>query len=505
MNKTDISNRHFLPASGLQNPDSARTVNVNIYVAPPWHGSIAGQHLVTSLINVLCRQTDLITKIHLVCHDATLLVPLPGMPTTETLVGALEKFVPWVIGDKISFSVDRSLAVADITIVIGCPDQCEVDVPDDALFVIGSGWRAWIGEFGSAPESVVPDKSDPIGPFLAASFVAGEVFKIARGVTKGIPIKGQGYSLWSRLTSIDWNQLEDGPIIFNRSLPPMHLVGAGAVGQALIYTLVAANVHADCLVVMDDDSHDSTNLNRCMLAGLRDIDAAKVAAIERYTAYRPLTVVPFFYSIQGYLQAPKSKLPDGAAERARAYNFPIVISCVDKNVSRHSIQGLWPEIIFGGSTLGLRSRSDVYDLKSRTACLACHSPPENEGEKIRKFEAVLRAMSKTDRQLYLEEHGLSVEAIEDYLASPECGKVGESILRDHASQGDNEFSVGFVSLSAGVLLASELFKRLLFPKFFSDQQPMSTINFLNGKMGTGALSIDTNCPLECSKYREIGA
>jgi hypothetical protein len=504
MNEKDISNRHLLPVSGLEAADQARRVTVSIYIAPPWRGTMAGQHLVSSLVNLLCRQADLVIAINLASDDVTLLVPLPGRSMGETLLGTLEQFVPWSVGDKVSLTISRSIFPADFTIVIGCPDQCDIDLPSDALYAIGSGWCAWIGEKGAAPLSVIPSMSDPQGPFLAASFAAGEVFKAARGATKGVPITATGYSLWSRRTTVEWEELKNGPTIFGRSLPPMHIVGAGAVGQALVYTLVAANVHG-CFITIDNDIHDTTNLNRCLLAGLSDVGEQKVFAIERYAALSGLTTVPFTCTVQDYLMAPKSRLPSDIAGSAQALKFPIVVSCVDKNVSRHNIQGLWPDIIFGASTLRLTSRSDVYNLRVGNACLACHNPPENDGEKIRNLESTLRAMDKDDRRTYLQDHGLSVEAIEDYLQSPTCGKVGESELRAHATQLGQQFSVGFVSLGAGVLLASELFKRLLFPDDHIGQQSMTIINFLNGKIGSADLSIDPNCALRCGQYRAINA
>jgi hypothetical protein len=396
------------------------------------------------------------------------------------------------VGDNVSISINGSMEATDFTVVVGCPDQCEVDLPGNALCVIGSGWRAWVGELLSTPCSIVPDKSDPMGPFLAATFAAGEVFKMARGATKGVRIKAQGYSLWSRTTTAEWNELEEGPSIFGRLLPSMHIVGAGAVGHALVYTLVAANMRDSCLIVIDDDIYDSTNLNRCVLAGLGEVGGKKVFALQKYAAYQPLTVIPFTSSVQDYLTASKSRLPDDLARLAQSYQFPIVVSCVDKNVARHSIQGLDPNIIFGASTLGMKSRSNVYDVKARTACLACHNPPENDGEKVRTLESALRAMEKDERKSYLEAQGLGIDAIEHYLESPECGMAGESILREHAVA-VREFSVGFVSLSAGVLLACDLFRRLLLSETCTDHQTMTSISFLNAKMGTSALSVDPNC------------
>ena len=85
--------------------------------------------------------------------------------------------------------------------------------------------------------------------------------------------------------------------------------------------------------------------------------------------------------------------------------------------------------------------------------MACFNPGERDGQRIRALEQQLRNMQVSDRTRYLSQNGLDVRAIEDYLAGVACGGLGETALKDFAVQPPNEFSVGFVSLGAGLLLA----------------------------------------------------
>jgi hypothetical protein len=43
------------------------------------------------------------------------------------------------------------------------------------------------------------------------------------------------FTNWSGTASSDWDALEDGPQVNGSVLPLLHVVGAGAVGNALTY------------------------------------------------------------------------------------------------------------------------------------------------------------------------------------------------------------------------------------------------------------------------------
>lgn len=503
--QTQISSRHLLPVEGLGEAAHARKLRMSIAVAAEWASHAAGQHLLVCLINLLCRQTDLVAEIEVVCDERPLLVTCPGDPNQDSLLGTLDALVEWAVGTEVRIRHRPALSSADITIAIGCPDQFIANLPEGSLFAVGCGWRAWVGLADRAPRGIAPTKEDPMGSLLAASIVAGEVFKRARQAIRGAPIQAGGYSLWSRTSSDAWHDLPDGPSLRGRTLPPVHVFGVGAVGHALINTLMAAQLNAPYFVLVDDDTYDKTNLNRCLLAGLRDIDHAKVFAVSDHVKRYGGDAAGFPCTLQNYLVAPKSELRDDVAAAVRNYQFGLVASCVDKNASRQSIQGLWPSLIVGASTLGLNARSDVYNIGEQTACLACHNPTEPDGEKVRALQAKLRGMPPQERRDFLLSHDLHAEAIEAYLNAPECGKVGESELRALALQGSPQFSVGFVSMTAGVLLACSLLKLSIFDQSDEYESPMTAFSFWNGRLQPSTLSIDATCQLRCDTHRTKGS
>lgn len=503
--QTQISSRHLLPVDGLSEAAHARKLRVSLAVAAEWASHAAGQHLLVCLVNLLCRQTDLVAEIEVVCDEHPLLVTCPGKPNQNSLLRTLDALVDWAVGEEVRICRRSTPSPADVTMAIGCPDQFPATLPVDSLFAIGSGWRTWVGVAEKCPRGVVPTNEDPMGSLLAASIVAGEVFKRARQAVRGTPTRAAGYSLWSRTSSEAWHDLPEGPCLRGRTLPPLHVFGVGAVGHALIYTLTAAQLNAPYFVLIDDDKYDKTNLNRCLLAGLRDVDHAKVFAVSDHVRRHGGGTAPFPYTLQDYLVAAKPELRDDVAASVKNYQFGLVASCVDKNTSRQSVQGLWPSLIVGASTLGLNARSDVYNINEQTACLACHNPAEPDGEKIRALQAKLRDMPPNDRRDFLLSRGLHVEAIEAYLHAPECGKVGESELRALALQSSPQFSVGFVSMTAGVLLACALLKLSIFDQSDEYASPMTAFSFWNGRLQPSTLSIDAKCQLRCDTHRAKGS
>lgn len=119
-----------------------------------------------------------------------------------------------------------------------------------------------------------------------------------------------------------------------------------------------------------------------------------------------------------------------------------------------------------------------------------------------EIERKLRAMSSEDRTSFLKERDLDAGAIEAYLRDPQCGHLGRAALLNFAASPAPEFSVGFVSLGAGVLLAANIFRILLSPEKTVCTSAMTTFNFLNGNLLVSALARDHQCEL-CGGKHEI--
>ncbi len=475
-------------------------LTVRIIVNDEWSASIAGQLLVSCLINLLCRQAKLVACVEIVARNRPTLIHLPSGTMSASFPLCLERLAAWAVDGAVAVSAQQTDAAMDYTIVVGGLDTPYASSPEHELFVLGDGWRAWLGQRLWAPDSVQPHSTNSLGPFLAAALTAGEIFKRSRGILRGRYLDAAGFSLWSGQYSENWNSLDDGPELEGRALPPVHVIGVGAVGNGLAYIVANSRFNDSYLVLIDDDSYDDTNLNRCLMAGWQDLGDPKVNAVTHRLKEAGVGVFAFPESIKDYSTASSAGLRKDVAAETDALKFSVVVSCVDKNTSRHDVQGLGPQLLLGGSTLDLTAKANVYGLRPEAACLACHNPKEQDGEKIRALEAQLRSMPVDEREHFLSRHGLNVLAIEEYLTDPKCGSLGETALNDFATRSPGEFSVGFVSLGAALLLSSALFRHTLFARRAPKRGDMTTLNFLNGRTMDSGLGVDDRCQ-RCSDTR----
>ena len=65
-------------------------------------------------------------------------------------------------------------------------------------------------------------------------------------------------------------------------------------------------------------------------------------------------------------------------------------------------------------------------------------------------------MTPDQRRRTATQAGLNLDAIEEYLSRPECGKLGEGEIAKFVLDPRHDWSVGFVSVASGVLLAAKL-------------------------------------------------
>jgi len=500
MAANDISNRHLLPADGLEDVPEGQEQSVRIVVAKSWAASTAGQLLVSCLVNLLCRQVGLIKSIEVVAPASDLQVRLPSGDTHSGFPSCLEQVVEWAVEDRVRIWTTPTDSITDCTIVIGESEGATALEIRYALYVIGDGWRAWAGAPEHAPRKAQPGSTNPLGPFLGACLAAGEVFKRGRGLRRGRYLDASGYSLWSGQTESDWDALEDGPEIEGLTLPDFYIVGAGAVGNGASYLFSNARLRSAYAVLIDDDSYDETSLNRCLLAGWNDKEEKKVFTVAAALNAAGVEAYPFPGTVKEFLFNTKPGLRPDILEKIGNLEFDVVLSCVDRGMSRKDIQGLKPGLLMGGSTLDLISRANTYNLSPGAACLACFNPAENDGEKIRALEDELRHMAPETRNAFLQQHGLDAKDVDDYLNGAPCGGLGEAALKAFATRPLRQFSVGFVSLSAALLLCTALLRHTVFAGHKMDRCDMTTMNFLNGGFVDSGLGADDHCEAHCNNY-----
>lgn len=453
-----LADRHFRPdPQGVLPPKGAgRRGRVLVTVAQSQASTPAGQHLAWMLVNQLARQFGVVAEIVLDAPIAPLLQDTAAFGARTDLLGTLEACVRLVAGNHVGVSTalqDRD--EFDLHVVVGA--ATEGDRASRTLCTYADGWRWYVGSGKHIP-AAIPSSSLNFGPYLAASFAGGEVFKSLRGM---LPNKGEYISecfgsAWSMALAETWESLVDGPSLENiPALGHFYFAGAGAVAQAAALTLGASRIRGSATAI-DHDRLEITNDNRYVLSTIEDEGTDKVDILSSYLSRKGFPCHPAPVKWSEYVGA-MGRIAANAeiAALERQYHYPLVLSCVDKNRVRHEIQALLPRVIIGGSTDGLVAKTQVYYLAHEASCLKCFNPIEDRNQIIQRNREELRAMTPEQRNEWCRERKLSIADLERFLAPSGCGKLSESDLERFAD-GPADMSVGFVSVTAGVLLAAQL-------------------------------------------------
>jgi hypothetical protein len=223
------------------------------------------------------------------------------------------------------------------------------------------------------------------------------------------------------------------------------LAGVGAVGTALLLSLWAYEPASGTIRAADADKAgvDDTNLNRCLPFQRGDLGRAKsTVAKERLSGHHGLIIESTVGNAQN-LVGPATHL----------------ISAVDTPNAREALQDRYPASAVQASTSGLRLEMLRVNPTAGAACLRCFNRPLEETP-----DSEVRALVARMDDAAVAEHAAAVGSDPDQIRMwgrfGGCGQIGDALLhRLRPSSGDRaQFSVGFVSVLAGVLLAGQVLK-----------------------------------------------
>jgi molybdopterin/thiamine biosynthesis adenylyltransferase len=167
-----------------------------------------------------------------------------------------------------------------------------------------------------------------------------------------------------------------GPRLPDRiCLPSSLLAGVGAVGNAFLMALREIRGVTGELVAVDREClDDPSNLNRYSLAReddvRRDRPAPKTDLATRLFAGTAVSVRPFPADVADLARA---------IERGIVRAPEVVLSALDNDVSRRSLQDLWPDLLLEGATAGSMLQISRCAYEEGLACLECLHPIEGEG------------------------------------------------------------------------------------------------------------------------------
>lgn len=411
--------------------------------------SIAGQHLVHLLVNLLARQHGVVKHvmlrvIHAQLHAGVILSPRIDGGTLEE--GLVQLGVAVGAG---STTTHRANETAPTVVVYVGPglDPRSFSLP--GIAVTGYGWHSNASTVASLPE-FSNSSTNPLGPYLAACIAAGFVFKAAYGRWNVVDAK---HDMW-RLGS------DPEPELDTIQIPPTYVVGLGAVGAAFAYSLAASQGLTGRLIGIDPQDMSETDSNRLLSGTTETIGVSKADLFSRLFQ-GGITAYPYRGRWPAdYLGDPGRHTAPEVWREEEALRFQWVISCVDRDRDRVGIANALPRHILSGSTLGMAAQTAYYSVAGDCECLACrHRTPQQLG--VEEIAHKLRAVDVNGRERWYDAHGASDReraSIEEYLSDPRCSGPGEADLARLGIQGEVDWAVGFVSAAAGVLIAARLLR-----------------------------------------------
>jgi hypothetical protein len=467
---------HLLPALG------AAHGAVIVVIGPRDAATRRGQLLVWATVNLLLRCYGVLDSVTVRCPDVVLTAGLPRVlagATPATLHQALTSLAvatadPNGRGPHLLIQATQPARLATpgtVTLLLGTEHARALG----GMVTSGAGGAAWRVAAGAwklaiaSPaaltglDTVQLPRLDEDGPVSAAAWLAAalgcaEVFKNVGQLRQGHgrPIAAFSVNLWTLTGSGGFTELStpDGPTR-PPGLPAHYVAGAGAVSEAYLAVLATSDVVTE-LLLLDDDVLGDANLNRHILAGWADLGQPKAPlAKDRLSGHR-LRIFTAEARWQTYLATPpaeRSARPQALATAEGKGRYGLVISAVDRNDSRIAIASAHPQCILGGSTNGLAVEVGRYRANSGWQCLACGSRPEPQ---LSIEEAAGELASKTPAELaaLAQERELDLAALTEYLTRPGCGTLGEREVQRFAAFTRPDWSVSFVSVASGALLAA---------------------------------------------------
>lgn len=452
------------------------------------------QHLTWLLVTLLTRSTRAVIETLGISTDDAPLVPGidPGAPDGSPSLLAALKATADAFGPDAAPVIDAGeLSGADLVLQIG--NTAAAWLGAEVLHVSAAGWTGAVTPYLEDAPPIAIATENPFGPYVAACLAAGQAYMYAR--VRDHHLQAVALNAWT-LTQATTDLGAIAAV--NPGEPSVELdhvlAGAGAVGSALLLTLWAYPQASGIIRAADADPKgvDDTNLNRCVPFHWGDIGLPKaVVAGERLSGHHGLVIEPTVGYAQN-LVGPRTHL----------------ISAVDVPKARQDLQDKYSASAVQASTSGLRLEVLRVDPTVGAACLRCFNPPPEETPDS-DVRAQVADMDEATIAAHAAAVGTDPDQVRDWGRVGGCGQIGDALLnRLRPSDGSAaQFSVGFMSVLAGVLLTGQVLKDALLragnPDRITDGVPLAgaearfVANLLdpaNALAGVRRYGRDNECP-----------
>lgn len=497
-------NRHLRPDSTGRCATPRHEPRVVVVRATaPYVASVAGQHLVQLTTNLLARQYGVVQELLLDIPSVKLHAGVLSPHGQQDFRALLLDYARSIAGPEIHVNACHSNKTPMCIVNIGpVPPTTETCFK---VNVTAEGWRFFASTTKTVPETPGIDPN-PHGPYMAACMANAAVFKHLIGREGSTEISA---SLWSN-THHPWTALPIGISPSERVLPTTYVIGAGAVGAAVGAVLARIPGLTGDLIIIDPQRTDETNRNR-LLSMTYETDMPKVEAWRQMFADSGIKVWPYEGAWPDYTADSSRNVPDSIRQVEKKFRYEWVLSCVDKNIYRQAIAAYNPRMVIGGSTHDWTAQAAVYGMQGARECLACNHPvPTVQG--IEELTATLRSQTAAQRTHWYDQHDIPEReraAIEEHVSSPRCGSIGDQALTSAHHNGPTDWSVGFVSVAAGVLQSTTYLRCLIEGVDEATREGSELFAWLNSSsVGRSYAQRKRSCP-HCSdsakqkRYKEL--
>jgi hypothetical protein len=358
---------------------------------------------------------------------------------------------------------------ADVRLVLGgvdaSPDTLSADVDG---WVVRTGW----GEPGRSTDVV-----NPYAAGYAAAVLVNEVFRRVFRLGEGSPAR--------TVSLLDFGDSAGrGEELPEAGLGEFVLAGVGAVGNASVWAWARHGGLQGTLWAVDAEDVELSNLQRYVLCGAEDERKSKVdVALDALRAGPGIRVERRKKELEAFAE----DFPDG-------WTLPALCVAADNATARRTAQGLLPRLVLNGWTSDLGLGASWHRFGQGMPCLACLYQPDGVAPSQTDLVAKALGLAPERAALLWISNGPLEER--DLGAIAEHFKVSIDRLAEWSNKPLSEVYTGIVcgnaavamsgsaameavplaqqSVLAGILMASELVKRLV-PDLERRAQPHASL------------------------------
>ena len=455
---------------------------VCLMLAPGDAGTPQGQLLFSLVVNLMARLHPIVQVLDIVIDTDHYLIGRVPRWSRRTLCAHVRAMLT-----AISSPVKWRLTDAS---KLGRPDASEIllvgDMQCDGSVYVGcDGWNVFVS--ADSPQQIGTD-SNPVSINSAACFGVSEVFKrlLARHAKlfPGVPVSPLlGTLVFSTLTYRSGVNWENPPFPQRVDLGRLTMVGLGAGGGATAYTLASMSGLRGHINLIEPDELIESNLNRYVFADAVDArnNHTKTQIVDRFLRSNPdISLNSFskpFREVVPYLQAE---------------DFKHVSAAVHSREARRDIQYETPSVLWDAAAAEDGEFRIWRCIFAQSECMFCKHPTGEQDPEQQKAKQLAEVLGLSQEYLLdkIRNNGIftidDCERIRAYVdrahkfdlpsanqriddwESSQCGKLRLNAV-------DDDVPIPFSPVMAGVLIAGEIIKEHVFPKFVLDSYYFNTL------------------------------